>query len=182
MLKKDKLRYNEYYDMQSVFDELYQQSRNNNNFYKLMEVIGSKQNIRLAYRNLKKNSGSTTKGTDGKTIEDVSSLTDEKLIETVRQMLEDYHPLPVRRVFIPKPGSDKMRPLGIPTIWDRLIQQCILQVMEPVCEPKFHNHSYGFRPNRSAHHAVSRMVTLINMGSCKTKRCIALDEGGYRPC
>ena len=89
MLKKDKLRYNEYYDMQSVFDELYQQSRNNNNFYKLMEVIGSKQNIRLAYRNLKKNSGSRTKGTDGKTIEDVSSLTDEKLIETVRQMLED---------------------------------------------------------------------------------------------
>ncbi len=177
MLKKDKLRYNEYYDMQSVFDELYQQSRNNNNFYKLMEVIGSKQNIRLAYRNLKKNSGSRTKGTDGKTIEDVSSLTDEKLIETVRQMLEDYHPLPVRRVFIPKPGSDKMRPLGIPTIWDRLIQQCILQVMEPVCEPKFHNHSYGFRPNRSAHHAVSRMVTLINMG--KHYYCVDIDIKGF---
>ena len=177
MLKKDKLRYNEYYDMQSVFDELYQQSRNNNNFYKLMEVIGSKQNIRLAYRNLKKNSGSRTKGTDGKTIEDISSLTDEKLIETVRQMLKDYHPLPVRRVFIPKPGSDKMRPLGIPTIWDRLIQQCILQVMEPVCEPKFHNHSYGFRPNRSAHHAVSRMVTLINMG--KHYYCVDIDIKGF---
>ena len=177
MLKKDKLRYNEYYDMQSVFDELYQQSRNNNNFYKLMEVIGSKQNIRLAYRNLKKNSGSRTKGTDGKTIEDISRLTDEKLIETARQMLEDYHPLPVRRVFIPKPGSDKMRPLGIPTIWDRLIQQCILQVMEPVCEPKFHNHSYGFRPNRSAHHAVSRMVSLINMG--KHYYCVDIDIKGF---
>ena len=177
MLKKDKLRYNEYYDMQSVFDELYQQSRNNNNFYKLMEVIGSKQNIRLAYRNLKKNSGSRTKGSDGKTIEDISRLTDEKLIESARQMLEDYHPLPVRRVFIPKPGSDKMRPLGIPTIWDRLIQQCILQVMEPVCEPKFHNHSYGFRPNRSAHHAVSRMVTLINMG--KHYYCVDIDIKGF---
>ena len=72
MLKKDKLRYNEYYDMQSVYDELYQQSRNNNNFYKLMEVIGSEQNIRLAYRNLKKNSGSKTKGTDGTDSMDVS--------------------------------------------------------------------------------------------------------------
>ncbi len=155
MLKKNKLRYNEYFDMQSVFDELYQQSRNNNNFYKLMEVIGSKQNIRLAYRNLKGNTGSKTKGTDGKTIEDISKLNDEMLIKEVRARLEDYKPLPVRRVFIPKPGSDKKRPLGIPTIWDRLIQQCILQVLEPICEPKFHNHSYGFRPNRSTHHAVA---------------------------
>ena len=54
MLKKDKLRYNEYFDMQSIFDELYQQSRNNNNFYKLMEVIGSKQNIRLASKTTQK--------------------------------------------------------------------------------------------------------------------------------
>ena len=133
MLKKDKLRYNEYFDMQSIFDELYQQSRNNNNFYKLMEVIGSKQNIRLAYRNLKGNTGSKTKGTDGKTIEDISKLNDEMLIKEVRARLEDYNPLPVRRVYIPKPGSDKKRPLGIPTIWDRLIQQCILQVLEPIC-------------------------------------------------
>ncbi len=119
MLKKDKLRYNEYFNMQSIFDELYQQSRNNNNFYKLIEVIGSKQNIRLAYRNLKGNTGSKTKGTDGKTIEDISKLNDEMLIKEVRARLEDYNPLPVRRVYIPKPGSDKKRPLGIPTIWDR---------------------------------------------------------------
>ena len=157
MLKKDKLRYNEYFDMQSIFDELYQQSRNNNNFYKLMEVIGSKQNIRLAYRNLKGNTGSKTKGTDGKTIEDISKLNDDMLIKEVRARLEDYKPLPVRRVYIPKPGSDKKRPLGIPTIWDRLIQQCILQVLEPICEPKFHNHSYGFRPNRSCHTALTHI-------------------------
>jgi len=74
MLKKDKLRYNEYYDMQSVYDELYQQSRNNNNFYKLIEIIGSKQNIRLAYKNLRGNSGSHTKGTDGLTIEDIGEM------------------------------------------------------------------------------------------------------------
>lgn len=58
MLKKNKLRYNEYYDMQHIYDELYAQSKNGNNFYKLLEIIGSEQNICLAYRNLKSNSGS----------------------------------------------------------------------------------------------------------------------------
>ena len=91
MLKKDKLRYNEYFDMQSIFDELYQQSRNNNNFYKLMEVIGSKQNIRLAYRNLKGNTGSKTKGTDGKTIEDISKLNDEMLIKALNEYIDYYN-------------------------------------------------------------------------------------------
>lgn len=56
MLKKNKLRYNEYYDMQHIYDELYAQSKNGNNFYKLLEIIGSEQNICLAYRNLKSNS------------------------------------------------------------------------------------------------------------------------------
>lgn len=177
MLKKTKLRYNEYYNMQDVFDELYQQSLNGNNFYKLIEIIGSKQNIRLAYKNLRGNSGSRTKGTDGLTIEDIGSLTEDELIRRVRDSLDDYRPQAVRRVYIPKPGSDKMRPLGIPTIWDRLIQQCILQVLEPICEPKFHNHSYGFRPNRSTHHAVSRMVTLINFG--KAYYCVDVDIKGF---
>ena len=177
MLKKTKLRYNEYFNMQGVFDELYQQSLNGNNFYKLIEIIGSKQNIRLAYKNLRGNSGSRTKGTDGLTIEDIGSLTEDELIERVRNSLDDYRPQAVRRVYIPKPGSDKMRPLGIPTIWDRLIQQCILQVLEPICEPKFHNHSYGFRPNRSTHHAVSRMVTLINFG--KAYYCVDVDIKGF---
>ena len=68
MLKKDKLRYNEYYDMQHIYDELYAQSKNGNNFYKLLEIIGSEQNICLAYRNLKTNSGSKTAGTDGLTV------------------------------------------------------------------------------------------------------------------
>ena len=177
MLKKTKLRYNEYYNMQDTFDELYRQSLNGNNFYKLIEIIGSKQNIRLAYKNLRSNSGSRTKGTDGLTIEDIGSLTEEEMIDRVRESLDDYRPQAVRRVYIPKPGSDKMRPLGIPTIWDRLVQQCILQVLEPICEPKFHNHSYGFRPNRSTHHAVSRMVTLINFG--KNYYCVDVDIKGF---
>ena len=177
MLKKTKLRYNEYYDMQRVYDSLYSASKNGNNFYKLLEIIGSEENIRLAYRNLKSNKGSNTKGTDGKTIDDIKELTDETVINTVREMLADYKPKSVRRVYIPKPGSDRKRPLGIPCIWDRLVQQCILQVLEPICEPKFHNHSYGFRPNRDTHHAISRTVSMINM--YKHYYCVDVDIKGF---
>ena len=177
MLKKNKLRYNEYYDMQHIYDELYAQSKNGNNFYKLLEIIGSEQNICLAYRNLKSNSGSKTAGTDGMTIDDIKQLSNAEIVATVRESLSSYRPKSVRRVFIPKAGSDKMRPLGIPCIWDRLVQQCILQVLEPICEPKFHNHSYGFRANRSAHHAVSRVTTLINLS--KYHYCVNVDIKGF---
>ena len=177
MLKKNKLRYNEYYDMQHIYDELYAQSKNGNNFYKLLEIIGSEQNICLAYRNLKSNSGSKTAGTDGMTIDDIKQLSNAEIVATVRESLSSYRPKSVRRVFIPKAGSDKMRPLGIPCIWDRLVQQCILQVLEPICEPKFHNHSYGFRANRSAHHAVSRVTTLINLS--KYHYCVDVDIKGF---
>ena len=177
MLKKNKLRYNEYYDMQHIYDELYAQSKNGNNFYKLLEIIGSEQNICLAYRNLKTNSGSKTAGTDGLTIDDIKHLCDEDIIMKVRSSLDNYQPKSVRRVFIPKSGSDKMRPLGIPCIWDRLVQQCILQVLEPICEPKFHNHSYGFRANRSAHHALGRVTSLINIS--KYHYCVDVDIKGF---
>lgn len=177
MLKKDKLRYNEYYDMQHIYDELCAQSKNGNNFYKLLEIIGSEQNICLAYRNLKINSGSKTAGTDGLTIDDIKHLCDEDIIMKVRSSLDNYQPKSVRRVFIPKSGSDKMRPLGIPCIWDRLVQQCILQVLEPICEPKFHNHSYGFRANRSAHHALGRVTSLINIS--KYHYCVDVDIKGF---
>ena len=134
------------------------------------------ENIRLAYRNLKKNSGSMTAGVDGKTIEDIKSLKESAVISEVRKKLDDYKPQSVRRVFIPK-SNGKQRPLGIPTIWDRLIQQCILQVLEPICEPKFHNHSYGFRPNRGSHHAISRCVSMINM--YKHYYCVDIDIKGF---
>lgn len=163
--------------MQKVYDKLYAQSKNGNNFYKLLEIIGSEQNIRLAYRNIKTNSGSKTAGTDGLTIDDIKILSDETVIEEINKRLNNYKPQSVRRVYIPKPGTDKKRPLGIPTIWDRLIQQCILQVLEPICEPKFHNHSYGFRPNRGAHHAVSRVVSMVNM--YRHYYCVDVDIKGF---
>lgn len=107
MLKKTKLRHAEYYDMQKVYDGLYSNSQNGNNFYKLTEIIGSEQNIRLAYRNVKTNKGSKTAGTDGLTIKDIWHLNDEQIIHEVRQRLMNYKPQPVRRVFIPKEGATR---------------------------------------------------------------------------
>lgn len=108
--------------------------------------------------------GSRTAGTDGRTIKDLESLSDEKLIALVQRKLNWYIPQSVRRVEIPK-GNDpsKKRPLGIPTILDRLIQQCVLQVLEPICEAKFHDHSFGFRPNRSQEHAIALVYKNIQL-------------------
>lgn len=158
-LKRQKLRNNEYYQMQDIQDRLYLQSSKGTNFTHLMEIITSEKNILLAYRNIKKNSGSSTKGVDGKNISYLANLESDTLIKLVQTKLKNYFPNKVRRVEIPKPDG-KTRPLGIPTIMDRLIQQCILQVLEPICEAKFYNHSYGFRPLRSTKHAISRAYHL----------------------
>lgn len=158
-LKRQKLRNNEYYQMQDIQDRLYMQSAKGTKFTHLMEIITSENNILLAYRNIKKNSGSNTKGVDGKNISYLANLESDTLIKLVQTKLKNYFPNKVRRVEIPKPDG-KLRPLGIPTIIDRLIQQCILQVLEPICEAKFYKHSYGFRPLRSTKHAISRAYHL----------------------
>jgi len=155
------LRHNEYYGQQSKLDELYEQSLKGAKFKKLYEKIVDDNNILLAYRNIKSNAGSTTKGSDGKVIKDIANMTNEQVITMVKERLIKYKPQSVRRVEIPK-DNGKVRPLGIPTIYDRLIQQCILQTLEPICEAKFHNHSFGFRPNRSAEHAKAIMHKMIN--------------------
>ncbi|OIJ10862.1 group II intron reverse transcriptase/maturase [Anaerobacillus alkalilacustris] len=162
--------------MQQCFDNLYAQSVDGQNFYDLMEIISSNENIRLAYRNIKRNTGSKTAGSNKLTIEDVKNLTVEEVIDKIQFMLGSYKPEKVRRVFIPK-ANGKTRPLGIPTIWDRILQQCILQVLEPICEAKFHKHSYGFRPNRSTHHAKARFEFLINQTGLH--HCIDVDIKGF---
>lgn len=159
-IKRQKARNAEYYDMQRTQDDLYKRSLDNRNFVKLMDIVQCNENIMLAYRNIKRNGGSQTPGTDGKSIDDLEKLSPEQLTQYVRNRLKWYKPQPVKRVEIPK-GNGKTRPLGIPTIADRLIQQCFLQVLEPICEAKFHDRSYGFRPLRSAQNAVAVYYKLI---------------------
>ena len=167
LLCVESLRHSEYYGMQETFDDLYARSAAGENFTNLMELILSRENILLAYRNIKTNSGSNTPGTDNLTIKDIGRLTPENVVEKVRSIINGkwgYRPRPVRRKEIPKPNGS-MRPLGIPCIWDRLIQQCIKQVMEPICEAKFSNNSYGFRPMRSVENAIQATYNRLQLSN-----------------
>jgi len=160
--KKAKLRHAEYYDFQEIQDKLYADSLKRREFKNLVEIIALPENICLAYRNIKANHGSKTAGTDGRTIKELERLSDEKLVALVQRKLAWYEPQIVLRVEIPKDSDPtKKRPLGIPTILDRLIQQCVLQILEPICEAKFHEHSYGFRPNRNQEHAIANVFRNI---------------------
>lgn len=154
------IKNSEYYDMLKVTDNLYKQSIDGKPAKNLMELIISPNNIMLAYRNIKKNTGSNTPGVDGKTIKDLEKLSQSELIKGVQTRLSNYNPKAVKRVMIPKKNG-KMRPLGIPAIWDRLIQQCVLQILEPICEAQFHQNSNGYRPYKSAENAIAQTMKMI---------------------
>ena len=152
--------------MQNEFDKLYQDSLEGKEFTDIMSLILKEENILLAYRNIKANEGSKTAGTDGLNIEDIAKLSATEVVDKVRYFVlgspHGYRPKPVRRKEIPK-ADGKTRPLGIPCIWDRLIQQCIKQILEPICEAKFSDNSYGFRPQRSVENAIARTYRLMQM-------------------
>lgn len=160
--KVGKIRNAEYYDMVETFDKVYADSLKGKVFTNLYELIVSENNIKLAYRNMRKNDGGKTPGVDGMTIRDLNEMTEENFIRIVLNKFRNYHPKRVKRVEIPK-ANGKMRPLGIPTIWDRVVQQCILQVLEPICEAKFFERSNGFRPNRSVENAMAQCYKMMNM-------------------
>ena len=126
--KKSKLRHAEYYDMQKTFDSLYADSKSGEVFGHLMDIISAPSNIKLAFRNIKGNDGSHTAGTDGRTIESLAVMSEDKFVKLIQKQFRRYEPKAVKRVEIPKPNG-KMRPLGIPCIIDRIVQQCILQVI-----------------------------------------------------
>lgn len=170
------LRHNEYYDMQDILDNLYAESKNNRQFKNLIDLILDERNILLAYRNIKKNKGSNTPGVNGRTIESINKWETDKIVKYVRNRINNFQPMKVKFKEIPKPNGG-VRPLGIPTIEDRIIQQCIKQILEPICEAKFFHHSYGFRPNRSTSHAIARNNMLIN--NTKLHYVVDVDIKGF---
>ncbi len=129
---------------------------------RLMERVVERGNVTAALRRVRQNQGSP--GVDGMTVDELPTYLAEQWEALRRQLLEGtYQPKPVRKVEIPKSGGG-VRTLGIPTVLDRLIQQSILQVLQPMVDPTFSEHSHGFRPGRSAHRAVCEAQRYIQGG------------------
>ena len=128
----------------------------------LMEAVVERANAMAALKRVRQNQGSP--GTDGMTVDDLPAYLATEW-EAIREQLlaGTYPPQPVKRQEIPKPGGG-MRQLGIPTVLDRFIQQCLLQVLQPRLDPTFSRHSYGFRPGRRAHDAVCAAQRFIQEG------------------
>jgi len=122
----------------------------------LLEEILDKQNLNRAYSQILSNKGARTPGVDGMTVPQLDAYVQKHWPKIEAQLRQGtYQPLPVKRVEIPKPGGG-VRQLGIPSALDRLLQQAVLQVLQPIFDPTFSDHSYGFRPGRSAHQAVAQ--------------------------
>ena len=124
--------------------------------HSLISQVYDMRNLRQAWEKVKANKGSG--GVDGMTIVQFNANRDGYL-ETLHRWLKDgsYRPRPVKRVEIEKPGSKATRPLGVPTVMDRVCQQAVVQILEPIFEPTFSEGSFGFRPGRSAHQALRRV-------------------------
>lgn len=121
----------------------------------LMEAVVEGENMFRALRRVEANKGSA--GVDGVSVQALRACLRENWPRIKEELLAGmYRPQPVRKVEIPKPGGKGMRQLGIPTVMDRLIQQALNQVMQPIFDPDFSKLSYGFRPSRSAHQAVQK--------------------------
>lgn len=128
----------------------------------LMEEVADRENLNQAYRRVKANQGAP--GVDGMTIAAARDWIIEHKEELIASLLDgSYQPQPVRGVQIPKPGGG-MRQLGIPTVIDRLVQQALLQVLEPLLDPTFSDSSYGFRPGRGAHDALHQASKSVAEG------------------
>lgn len=129
---------------------------------KLIEKILSKENLQIAIKKVKQNKGAP--GIDKMTVHEVEDWFNQYQEDVISKIMnKQYRPMPVKRVYIPKPNG-KERPLGIPTVVDRVIQQAMLQVLTEIYEPIFSDHSFGFRPRRSAHMALEEVLRYLNEG------------------
>lgn len=132
-------------------------------WYSLMDKVYAMPNLRAAFKKVKANGGAA--GVDNRTIERYERRLEENLEQLSRRLKDgSYRPQAVRRVWIPKPGSKEKRPLGIPTVEDRVVQGALLSVLEPIFERDFAEQSYGFRPHRGCKEALRRVDQLLRAG------------------
>jgi len=135
----------------------------------LLDRVLERDNLLRALKQVVRNKGAP--GIDGMTVDDLPAFLSQHWVRMRQQLIAGrYRPKPVKRVEIPKPDGRK-RKLGIPTVLDRLIQQAIAQVLQTEWDHDFHEHSYGFRPNRSAHQAIRYAQETIRQGYCWVVDC-----------
>lgn len=132
-------------------------------WFGLMDKVFAPRNLAAAYAQVASNRGAA--GVDHVTVEGLGERLNDELPKLSRQLQErTYRPQAVRRVPIPKPGSHETRPLGIPTVRDRVVQSAVVNVLEPIFERDFAQHSYGFRPGRGCKDALRRVDMLLKAG------------------
>lgn len=139
-------------------------------FRKLWGLITEPANLRIALARVARNKGRRTSGVDRVTVHAVLKQGADAFLQEVRSELRAglYRPSPVRRVLIPKPGQPgKFRPLGIPTVKDRIVQAAVKNILEPIFEADFYPTSYGFRPGRSVHGAIEHLQQLLRPWTTK---------------
>ncbi|RRJ54667.1 group II intron reverse transcriptase/maturase [Paenibacillus oralis] len=156
-------------EFRALQDEMYRVSHEavtrgtNASFKGLLEIVSSEAVIMTAIHKVKANSGSKTPGPNGRNIDDILQQPYKKVCEWFRSYIQHYCPGLIRRQFIPKNGNPlEVRPLGIPDIEDRIVQDCLRSVLEPILEPQFFRHSYGFRPMRDTKMALTRVNGTIH--------------------
>ena len=151
-------------ELKRLQDLLYEKSGQGVSFTGLLEAMCHEVTIVTAVHNIKTNKGSKTAGVDGKKMDNYLQMPRDELITLIQSCFRQYRPKPARREYIPK-RNGKLRPLGIPTMLDRILQECVRIVIEPICEARFYPHSYGFRPYRAQKHAIRDIVNVINAGA-----------------
>ena len=140
-------------------------SKQGKSFSRISDLLRLRKLWFTALDKVLSNKGARTPGVDGKSRRSYQEEAEKVLL--INQILAEikgrcYKPEPVRRIYIPKNPTEK-RAIGIPTIKDRVVQEALRLILEPIYETKFHNHSYGFRPFRSTHHAIARVQSLISL-------------------
>lgn len=168
-------------ELKNFQDFLYKKSKQGMAFTGLIEAISNEQTITTAIHNIKSNTGSKTSGIDEAKINKYLQMPKQELIELIQNNLKDYKPKPVRRIYIKK-RNGKLRPLGIPTILDRIIQECIRLIIEPICEARFYPHSYGFRPYRAQKHAIRDITNIISASYKSKQQPVYAVEGDIKGC
>lgn len=168
-------------ELNQTLDFLYQKSKQKVSFTGLLEAVVNEVTIVTAIHNIKSNGGTKTTGVDKVQMNRYLQMPKEKVIQLIRKNFQNYYPKPAKRIYIEK-SNGKLRPLGIPTILDRIMQECVRIIIEPICEARFYPHSYGFRPYRAQKNAVRGIINVIN-GSKRGKSLpVYALEGDIKGC